>query len=77
MFSLYGASRDNDRCCAWFGECEISQLMPSKEYKSNRYFDWIVESYIGLRHLRYFRIHMAGKKRYLDKYTRKIKIHER
>ena len=30
MFSLYGASRDNDRCCPWFGDCEISLLIPSK-----------------------------------------------
>ena len=30
MFSLYGASRDNDRCCARLGDDEVSQLVPSK-----------------------------------------------
>ena len=45
MFSLYGASRDNDRCCARFGDCEISQLVPSKGTSQIRNIDWTVESY--------------------------------
>ena len=43
MFSLYGASRDNDRCCARLGDYEISQLVPSKGTSRTGNFDRIVE----------------------------------
>ena len=78
MFSFHGASRDNDRCCARFANCENAQLVPSKSSSRIGNVDRIVESYICLRHLRYFRICTAEKKkRHLDKYTRKVKTHER
>ena len=46
MFSLYGANRDNDWCCAGSGDYEISQLVPSKGTSRLGNFGWTVESYI-------------------------------
>ena len=43
MLSLYGASRDNDRCCARLGDYEISQLVPCKGTSQIGNFDRIVE----------------------------------
>ena len=43
MFSLYGPSKDNDRCCVRFGDFEISQLVPSMGTSQIGNFDWIVE----------------------------------
>ena len=47
MFSLYGASRDNDGCCARFGICEISHLVPSKGTSRIDNTDWTVEFQIN------------------------------
>ena len=44
MFSLYGASKYYDRCCARFGDCEISQLVPSKGTSRIGNFDRTAES---------------------------------
>ena len=46
VFSLYGASRETDRCRARFAECERSQLLKSKSTSRTRNFDWIVQVYI-------------------------------
>ena len=43
MLSSYGASRDNDRCCARLGNYQISQLVPSKGTSRMGNLDKIVE----------------------------------
>ena len=43
MFSLYGASGDNDRCCARLGNYEVLHLVPSEGTSRIGNFDKVVK----------------------------------